>query len=175
MSKGRTPPDLPAPDPGCRTRPDAAPFSTGGQRRLRARCNGGFCCNSPSVACAPFTLSAQFLHASADGREVIGGTGSGHASSPSVCVELGGRWIVCIPPARAILIWLMYRDNVICARAVALLYPFRLCQRSRRTLPRSFPLEAEMRVMVPTLASLMVLAAVSAQAAPLPPAEATPG
>jgi hypothetical protein len=34
-------------------------------------------------------------------------------------------------------------------------------------------MEAEMRTMVPTIAGLLALAAVSAQAAPLPPAKAT--
>jgi hypothetical protein len=35
-------------------------------------------------------------------------------------------------------------------------------------------MEADMRTMVPTVAGLLTLAAVSAQAAPLPPAKASP-
>jgi hypothetical protein len=50
----------------------------------------------------PLALAAQFLHAGADGHEIVSGTGSVHVSSPSAWVELGGRRIVCIQPATPI-------------------------------------------------------------------------
>jgi hypothetical protein len=45
------PPSLAPPEPDWRTRPNPAPISGGGQRRLRARWDGGSHCKSLSVAC----------------------------------------------------------------------------------------------------------------------------
>jgi hypothetical protein len=55
-----------------------------------------------------------------------------------------------------------------------LVRPFRLCQSSLGILPPQIPLEADMRVILPTFAGFVVLAAISAQAAPLPPSKASP-
>ena len=54
-------------------------------------------------------------------------------------------------------------------------YPnaFSLCQSSLCILPPAYPLEAEMRTILATFAGLVALAAVSAQAAPVPPAKTT--
>ena len=59
------------------------------------------------------------------------------------------------------------------ARARGYLNAFSLCQSSLCILPPAYPLEAEMRTILATFAGLVALAAVSAQAAPVPPAKTT--
>ena len=53
--------------------------------------------------------------------------------------------------------------------------PFRLCQSLSRTISGDLStMEAEMRTMIATLAGLVALTSVSAQAVPLAPAKAIP-
>jgi len=77
-------------------------MSGGGQRRLRARCNGGSRCKSLSVACAPSrsrrnsSMRARMVAKSSAARVRF------TSPPPSAWVEFGGRSIVCIQPATPI-------------------------------------------------------------------------
>jgi hypothetical protein len=62
----------------------------------------------------PLALAAQFLHAGADGHEIVSGTGSVHVSSS---IGLGRAWWPAhrlYPAGHAdFLIWLISNDNLI--------------------------------------------------------------